>query len=155
MHLGSDSLKKLTALQGIMSKDIAELATEFDRAASTVSLRKGDSLFRCGDPVSGVFIVRKGAIRMSLDSSVGPLFPPVTLGPGEIAGLPATLTGTYSLSAEVSEPAELGFIPADRVMDLLECNPRLCLLATRFISREIARMRSALRETPPLDLGSN
>jgi CRP-like cAMP-binding protein len=134
-----------------MSKDLVELAAELDRAASKVSLREGTPLFRRGDPVSGVFIIRKGAVRMSLDNSAAQLFPPVTLGPGEIAGLPATLTGTYSLSAEVVEPAELGFIPADRVMDLLECNPRLCLLATRFIGREIARMRSALRETPPLD----
>jgi CRP-like cAMP-binding protein len=134
-----------------MPKELAELVTELDRAASTVSLREGTPLFRCGDPVSGVFIVRKGAVRMSLDKTGNQFFPPVTLGPGEIAGLPATFTGTYSLSAEVVEPAELGFIPADRVMDLLECSPRLCLLATRFIGREIARMRSALSETPPLD----
>lgn len=89
---------------------------------------------------------------MSLDAAADRLFPPVTLGPGEIAGLPATLTGTYSLSAEVAEPSELGFIPAPRVTELLECSPRLCLLATRAISQEIARMRTALRETPPLEL---
>ena len=136
-----------------MPKDLAELAAELDRAASGVSLSEGTPLFRCGDPVSGVFIVRKGAVRMSLDTAAAPLFPPVILGPGEIAGLPATLTGTYSLSAEVAEAAELGFIPADRVVDLLECNPRFCFLATRLISREIARMRSALREIPALDLG--
>jgi len=134
-----------------MPKQIAELAVELDRAASSVFFSKGTSLFRCGDPVSGVFVIRKGAVRMSLDAAADHRFPPVTLGPGEIAGLPATLTGTYSLSAEVIETAELGFVPATKVTDLLECTPRLCLLVTRAISQEIARMRTALRETPPLD----
>ncbi len=68
-----------------------------------------------------------------------------------MAGLPATLTGHYSLTAVVAAPeAELGFVPSDRVSELLECSPRLCFLAMRFISEEIARVRTALKETPPL-----
>jgi CRP-like cAMP-binding protein len=128
-----------------MYQESAELRAELDRIATIVSLPAGTSLFRCGQPVSGVFIVHKGSVRMTLDSS-DDLLPPRLFGPGEILGLPATLTGHYSLSAAVHEDAELAFIPAPRVQELLECSPALCLVATRMMSGEIARMRSALRD---------
>jgi CRP-like cAMP-binding protein len=133
-----------------MPTEIAELATELDQVASKVSLRKGTALFHRGDPVSGVFVVRKGTVTLSVD---GPdaLYPPRTLGPGEIVGLPATLIGHYSLAARVAEDAELGFIPAPKVAEILECSPRLCMAAMRAMSEEIARVRAALRETPPLE----
>ena len=133
-----------------MPTEIAELATKLDHAASKVSLRKGTALFHRGDPISGVFVVRTGAVTMSVD---GPdtIYPPRTLGPGEIAGLPATLIGHYSLTAKVTEDAELGFVPGPKVAEILECSPRLCMAAMRAMSEEIARVRYALRETPPLD----
>jgi CRP-like cAMP-binding protein len=128
-----------------MNNDLAELKSELERLASSLSLPAGAVLFRCGDPASGVFLIRKGSVRMSLDSATE-VFPERRLGPGEIVGLPATLTGHYSLSARIAEEAELGYIPAPLVTSLLECSPRLCLMATRVMSAEIARMRLALRD---------
>jgi CRP-like cAMP-binding protein len=129
-----------------MGTDFFELNVELDRMASKVAMPAGTVLFRCGDPVSGVFIIRSGVVSMFLDAkSQVPITR--TLGPGEIAGLPAALTGTYSLSAQVVEDAEVGFIPADRVSALLERSPHLCLIAARAMSDEIARMRSGLRDT--------
>ncbi|MGB9031822.1 MAG: Crp/Fnr family transcriptional regulator [Acidobacteriaceae bacterium] len=133
-----------------MPKEIAELATELDRAASKLSLRKGTALFHRGDPLSGVFVVRKGAVTLSVDGPES-IYPPRTLGPGEIVGLPATLIGHYSLSANITEDAELGFVPGPKVAEILECSPRLCMAAMRTMSEEIARVRTALRETPPLE----
>lgn len=133
-----------------MPREVSELNAELTRLASTISKPSGTVLFRCGDPVSGVFLIRKGAVRIALDTPNG-VYPPRTLGPGEIAGLPATLTGIYSLSAEVVEDAELGFVPGERVTELLECSPRLCLAAMRIISQEISRTRAALKETPALN----
>ena len=131
----------------MVPKEFSELAAELDRVASNVSLRKGTALFHSGDPLSGIFVVRKGAVVMSVDSESS-IYPPRNLGPGEIAGLPATLTGHYSLTAKVVEDSELGFIPGPRVSEILECSPRLCLIAMRLMSEEIARVRTALKETP-------
>ena len=122
-----------------MSKELAELAAELDRAASKVSLRKGAALFHCGDPLSGVFVVRKGAVTMSIDG--GTAYPPRTIGPGEVAGLPATLTGHYSLSARVTEDAELGFIPGPKACLLYTSIPSWYSSAT--VSARAARLRSA------------
>ena len=133
-----------------MKKELSELAAELDRVASSVTLRKGTALFHCGDPLSGVFVVRKGAVTMSVDGR-NTIYPPRTIGPGEIAGLPATLTGHYSLTAVVTEDSELGFIPGPKVTEMFELSPRLCMIAMRIMSDEISRVRTALKETPPLD----
>lgn len=128
-----------------MSMKSTELHAVFDRLASPILVPRGQYLFHCGDPVSGVFLIRSGAVLMELDST-SQVYPPRMLGPGEIAGLPATLTGIYSLSALVAEDAELGFLPAARVTELLETSPRICLLAMTMISEEVSRMRSALKD---------
>jgi CRP/FNR family transcriptional regulator len=133
-----------------MSEKYSELAAELDRVASRVALRKGTALFHAGDPLSGVFVIRTGAVDMSVDSK-NSIYPPRRLGPGEIVGLPATLTGHYSLTARVAEDSELGFIPGPKVTEMLECSPRLCMTAMRLMSEEIARIRAALKETPPIE----
>ncbi len=130
-----------------MSEEASELARELDRIASKVAVRKGTPLFRSGDAVAGAYVIRSGAVQMSLPTP-HPLYPPKLLGPGEIAGLPGTLTGTYSLSADVVEDAELGFVPSARVNHLLEIAPRLCMVAMRLISQEIARTRNCLKDAP-------
>lgn len=132
-----------------MSVETQELNSELDRIASLVSMPGGTLLFRCGDPVAGVFVIHRGAVTLFVDTPTKSPWLAKTLGPGEIAGLPAALTGTYSLSARVAEDAELGFIPAGEVSALLERSPHLCLIAARAMSDEIARMRSGLRDSLP------
>lgn len=132
-----------------MSAEITELNAELDRMACSVSMPGGTLLFRCGDPVSGVFVIHSGQVTLFVDTPSKSPWLSKTLGPGEIAGLPAALTGMYSLSAKVTEDAEVGFIPADQVAALLERSPHLCLIAARAMSDEIARMRSGLRDTLP------
>jgi len=133
-----------------MVKEFSELAAELDQAASSVMLRKGTALFHCGDPLSGVFVIRRGAVAMSVDSPTT-VYPSRTLGPGDIVGLPATLTGHYSLTARVTEDSELGFIPGRKVTEMLEISPRLCMIAMRLMSEEIGRVRAALKDTPSLE----
>lgn len=129
-----------------MTPDISALHHELDCVASSVSLPCGTLLFRCGDPVTGIYLIRRGAVTMYLDASAESHMAKV-LGPGEVAGLPAALTGVYSLSARVTADADLGFIPASDVAALLERSPHLCLLAARAMSDEIARTRSGIRNT--------
>jgi CRP-like cAMP-binding protein len=130
-----------------MTLDVSALHNELDDLASTtISLPCGSMLFRCGEPVSGIYLIRKGAVTMYLDPGAQTHIAKA-LGPGEIAGLPAALTGIYSLSARVTADAELGFIPAPQVASLLERSPHLCLLAARAMSDEIARTRTGIRNT--------
>ena len=128
-----------------MGIELFQLSAELEILASTVRMPSGAMLFRCGDPVTGVFLIRSGNVLLYFDEQTQPILHK-TMGPGEIAGLPAALTGTYSLSAQVVEDAELGFVPADRVAALLERSPQMCMIAARAMSDEIARMRSGLKD---------
>jgi len=60
-------------------------------------------------------------------------------------GLPATLSGeAYSLAAEVSEDAELGFVSREDFLGLMVKDTKLCLEAMNLLGKEIASIRSAL-----------
>jgi CRP-like cAMP-binding protein len=121
------------------------LKAELDQLAAVVYKPKGTVLFRRGERGSGVFLVRKGKLALELDHA-SRIYPPRTLGPGSVAGLPAAVAGTaYSLTATVLEDSELGYIPRQSVVKLLGSNPALCLFAMKSVSREIARMRSAIK----------
>ena len=121
-----------------------EIAAELDRMALAVSKPAGAVLFRRGEEPSGIFLVREGKVRLSLDDTRH--FPPKILGSGSIIGLPATLSGSpYSLTAEVVEDAELGFVPRKALMRFLRSNPALCFQLMQTLSEEISDMRAAIK----------
>lgn len=121
-----------------------ELRSELNRIASVVHRKSGTTLFRRGEPGSGVFLIRKGKVNLHLDGKTQ-LYPSRTLGKGTILGLPATLSGdAYSLAAEVTEDAELGFVSREDFLALLAEHSTLCLIAMHLMGEEITRIRTAL-----------
>ncbi len=126
----------------------ADLKMEFEKLSSAVSKRKGTVLFRRGDPASGLFLVRKGKVTLELESAER-VYPTRILGPGSVAGLPASVSGAaYSLTAKVAEDSELGYIAREKLIQLLGANPQLCMSAMKMMSREISRMRAAVKRSP-------
>jgi CRP-like cAMP-binding protein len=122
-----------------------ELKIQLERLASIVSRPKGTVLFRRGEEVSGIFLIREGKVNLGLDSDGG-LYPTRSLGPGSVLGLPATVSGAaYSLTAEVTEDSELGFVPRQAVIVLLRESPFLCFQVMEMLSDEISGIRSAMK----------
>lgn len=120
-----------------------ELQLELRRLSSTLRRQKGTFLFRRGDPGKGVFLIRKGKVGLRLEGG-DKLLPSRVLGPGSILGLPATLADApYSLTAEVSEDAEVDFVSRSDFLALLAKDAHLCLQALNLLSKEIASLRSA------------
>lgn len=123
----------------------SELITALDRVALNSSIRAGTLLFRSGDSVSAVFLIRAGELTLELTTDGGAVqLDP--LGPGQIVGLPAALNGSYSLTARAADDSELGYIPATWVIELLNREPELCLAASKIVAREAAEFRSAIRK---------
>lgn len=113
--------------------------------ATFISRPKGTVLFRHGDPVLGVFLIRNGKIQLAIEG-VGSSFPPRLLGVGSVVGLPATVAGSaYSLTAEVIEDAELAFVPRPPLLECLQNNPLLCFEVMDLLSGEISGSRAALK----------
>jgi CRP/FNR family transcriptional regulator, cyclic AMP receptor protein len=122
--------------------------------ATCTSKAKGTILFRHGEAVRGLFLIRSGKVSLALDGA-NASFPSRILGAGSVVGLPATVAGSpYSLTAQVVEDAELAFVPRDAVVDCLRQNPDLCFEVMDMLSGEISGTRFALKRcgtVPPRD----
>jgi CRP-like cAMP-binding protein len=104
----------------------------------------GTFLFRRGDSVVGAFLVVHGAVRLGLERDPRG-FPSRRLGPGSVVGLPATLSNcAYSLTAEVMDEAQVLFIPAARLLNLLREQPQLCFDVMNILTEELTQTRTAL-----------
>lgn len=87
---------------------------------SASSYPKSATLFVEGQPARGVFIVCTGRVKLSTSSIDGKTLIVRLSEPGEVLGLPATVTGTsYELMAEVVEPAQVNFISSQDFMSFL------------------------------------
>jgi len=127
----------------------SDLAKILDRIALSAKVTKGHVLFRDGEPVTGVYVVRTGMVEL-LWGQADQLCLLKTVGPGEVIGLPAALNGTYTATARVSQDAELGMVPANRVLEMFESDKELCCVAMHLMGREIAGMREMLKQSAPL-----
>src|SRR5207248_8705820 len=116
-------------------------------------------LFRRGERAIGVFLIVRG--NVSLDLGVdGPKGFRSLCGPGALVGLPATLSnGNYSMTATVTEDAELGFIRSEALFSLLRERPELCQELLAVLSEKMAyfdRATIAMRcnsRVPPAESG--
>jgi CRP-like cAMP-binding protein len=134
------------ATQGTNLIPSPELKAELQRRATIVFKPKGTILFRRGEDVSGLFLIHSGRVSLTLDCETT-LYPPRILGPGAIAGLPATVSGNpYSLTARVVDDAELAFVPRDAVVQCLQNNPTICFEVMDMLSGEISDIRSAFKQ---------
>jgi CRP/FNR family cyclic AMP-dependent transcriptional regulator len=78
---------------------------------SAASYPKGATLFVEGQSPRGVFILCNGRVKLSTSSADGRTLILRISEPGEVLGLPATVTGKpYELTAEVIEPTQANFI---------------------------------------------
>jgi len=116
---------------------------EFERIATPTAVGKGQVLFQQGDAGRGVFLVCKGKLMLSMHPrSDKKQLSCQAIGPGHMLGLPATLSpAPYSLTAEGLEDCQLGFVPAEEVVDLLSKRSDLCFHAVKMMAHEVRRLR--------------
>ena len=123
-----------------------DLVKELKSVATPIIIRKGNVLFRAGQPVRGAFVIRRGQVTMMLDHSA--CYPARTVGAGRILGLPATFSGEpYSLTAEAKTDCNLYFISRAMMLNLLRHNPKLGYRIVRVLSEEISLMRKTAKGT--------
>ena len=114
-------------------------------------------LFRRGEKAFGVFLVFRGTVSLDfgVDASTA-----LACGPGTLVGLPASLTRTnYSMTATVTDDAELGFLTLQALVSLLRKHPDLCQQLLTILSAKVAHSEQVTKallrneEPPRLELG--
>jgi len=95
---------------------------------SSAAYPKGATLFVEGQPARGVFILCSGRVKLSTSSADGKTLILRISEPGEVLGLPATVTGSsYELTADIIEPAQANFIPRNEFLNFLKENGEAAL----------------------------
>jgi CRP/FNR family transcriptional regulator len=86
----------------------------FDAIAFSNVYPSGAVLYAEGQPPRGVFILCRGAVKLSISSGDGKTLITRIAQPGECLGLSSVLTGhPYKASAETIEPSQVNFIEHD------------------------------------------
>src|SRR6202051_1227913 len=81
---------------------------------------KGATLFVEGQPSRGVFVLCTGHVKLSTSSSDGKTLILRISEPGDLLGLPATISGRpYEVTADVIEPTQANFISRTDFLNFL------------------------------------
>src|SRR5271166_5590078 len=121
-----------------------KLQSSLETAGSSKRYPAAHVLF-CEDGQSaGVFLVRKGKVRMSVRN-----LPELdrNFAAGSLLGLPSSFTGRpYSLTAVTLVESDIVHVPREQFLDLMREQPDLCREATDMLGREVTFIQSALAQ---------
>ena len=96
------------------------------------------TLFRCGEPCRGLYMVEEGSVSLRLSPQAGLVPAFETVGTGAVLGLAETMTGAeHKLTAEASEGARISHIDRTSFMDRLQQNHQLCLQIVQLLSEDL------------------
>lgn len=114
---------------------------------SSAAYPKGATLFVEGQPARGVFILCSGRVKLSTSSADGKTLILRIAEPGEVLGLPATVTGSnYELTSDILEPAQANFIGRTEFLNFLKENGEAALRVAQQLGETyhlaIAEMRT-------------
>jgi CRP/FNR family transcriptional regulator, cyclic AMP receptor protein len=114
---------------------------------SPSSYPKGATLFVEAQAPRGVFILCNGRVKLSTSSVDGRTLIVRIAEPGEVLGLPATVTGKpYELTAEVIEPTQANFIARGDFLNFLREHGEVSLRVAQQLGETyhaaVAEMRS-------------
>ncbi len=102
-----------------------------------VSLSRGTTVFREGDPGGSVYVIRTGKVRV-LKNSAGRQRVVITLGPGDFFGEMAVVTGRpRSATVEVVEDAELLKVPAGKLQEMVAGTGEVAIRLIRHLAERL------------------
>jgi CRP-like cAMP-binding protein len=121
-----------------------ELRKALQTTGRKANYSPGQTLFREDEGNSGVYLLLKGKLRMTVRGlpKLDRLF-----SAGSVLGLPSTFTGhAYSLTAQAITEVDAIHVPSDIFLQLVREQPELCREATEMLGREVTFIQSALAE---------
>jgi CRP/FNR family transcriptional regulator, cyclic AMP receptor protein len=106
-----------------------------DMIIPPVAYPRGAVLFTEGQNACGIFAVFSGKVKLSTSSHEGKAIILKIAEAGELLGLPSTLSGKpYEMTAEVSEPARVNFIPRSTFLRYLRTIPKAFIQVAQLLT---------------------
>jgi CRP/FNR family transcriptional regulator len=115
------------------------IAEILEREALTTSYPTGAMLFAEGQVARGVFIVRRGRVKLSICGSDGRTLILRMVDSGSPLGVAAVVSGRqYEATAETQEPSEISFLRHSDLLRLMRLHGEIALWVTQHISSDYA-----------------
>src|ERR1700686_5276153 len=110
------------------------LADALEQEAVTTTYPTGAVLFAEGQAPRGVFIVRRGRVKLSINGSDGRTLILRIVEAGDPLGVAAVVSGRqYEASAETQEPSETSFLRHSDLLRLMRLHGEIALWGTQHI----------------------
>ena len=122
-----------------------QLARAFEGGALVRHYRKGTAVYRRGRAVRGVFLIRKGRVKLLLGEGPSGLALHIA-GPGSVVGLGETVSGApYEASVETLETCEIAFLPREEFLKYLRAHCDICLQLVQLLSADLHQLYQQYR----------
>lgn len=104
-------------------------------------------LFRQGDQPSGLFIVRKGEVTLSMDPGENQNLFSCQVTSGSVLGVPGLIGNQpYSLTAVAQRGSEFSFVTRNDFNTLMQTEQSLMLMILQVLAAEVRSARMALAQ---------
>lgn len=130
------SLRELCLPVGLAEEDLRRLDDVVKRRRP---VRKGEFLYRVGDPLHAIYAVRRGTLKTTALLEDGREHITGFYLPGELLGFDAINDDRHPCDAEAVEHSEVCELPFARLEELAQTVPGLQHQLFRIMSREIVR----------------
>jgi CRP-like cAMP-binding protein len=122
-----------------------ELIEALEKQSTSIPSSEDRVLFRQGDAPTGLFILNRGEVCLTMTSATGETVMSVQAGAGSLLGLPGLIGNEpYTLTAIAHGGAELRFVTREDFTGMMGANPRLSLKALQVLAAELRSARHAL-----------
>ena len=125
----------------------AAVAEAIEQEAVTTTYPTGAVLFAEGQSPRGVFIVRRGRVKLSICGSDGRTLILRIVDAGCPLGVAAVVSGrAYEATAETQEPCEISFLRQCDLLRLMRAHGELAVWVTQHISADYATTCREIRD---------
>ena len=127
-----------------MGLGVAELAQIDALLGTRVKLRKGDTLYRAGEPFSSLYAIRIGSLKTTVLAEDGREQVSGYHMLGDMIGLDGIGAERHGCQAIALEDTEVCVLPLERIEDVARAVPSLRHNLLRLMSKEIARDQNVM-----------
>jgi CRP/FNR family transcriptional regulator len=150
MHTAQEAASKPTCrtprARGFLQKLSPATLEDLLSIRTPVSYESGDLLFSEKQDATGVYLVREGLVRLSMNSSGGKRLSLRVARAGEALSLSSALFGTKcETTAETLSPAKIVHITGAEFLDFLRRHPEVYKLVTEEVSLQYTMVCDQLR----------
>ena len=124
----------------------AELIQALEEQSSSILCGCDRILFRQGDVPTGLYILSRGEVTLTMSAPNGDELMSIQAIPGSLLGLPGLIGNEpYTLAAIARKDAELHFVSRDEFTNLMQTSPLLSLKVLQVLAAEVRSAREAIR----------